>query len=276
MSKLRSITRRLRARPASDGDGVKIQRIAGRDVTAALDPFILLDEIHSEDGADYIGGFPAHPHRGFETVTYLLHGALRHEDHLGNVGRLGDGGVQWMTAGSGIVHAEMPEQSDGLFHGFQLWLNLPAAEKMRAPGYTDYSAADIPTVQADAATVKVIAGTYAGVAGPVAARSTEPLLLDVALGPQQRLEIPVAGHLAVAFYLYAGETADLQQRDLAVYGPGDTLVIAAGEKGARGLLLGGRALHQPVAQYGPFVMNTGEEIEQAIDDYNNGRLTAHI
>tara|TARA_R110000823_G_scaffold91174_10_gene201197 strand:+ start:2657 stop:3487 length:831 start_codon:yes stop_codon:yes gene_type:complete len=275
MNTVRAISRRVRARPSSDGDGVKIQRIAGQELTALLDPFILLDEIHSEEGADYVGGFPAHPHRGFETVTYLLHGALRHEDHLGNVGRLGDGGVQWMTAGSGIVHAEMPEQSDGLFHGFQLWLNLPAAEKMRAPAYTDYSAADIPTVQAAGAAVKVIAGEYAGVAGPVAERTTQPLLLDVAVQPGQHIEIPVASHLAAAFYLYAGSNGEQQARELALFGPGELLRIEAGADGARGLVLAGVALREPVAQYGPFVMNTREQVEEAIQDYNNGRLTAH-
>ncbi|MCB1844987.1 MAG: pirin family protein, partial [Halioglobus sp.] len=182
------------------------------------------------------------------------------------------GGVQWMTAGRGIVHAEIPEQSDGLFHGFQLWLNLPATEKMQAPAYTDYAAGDIPTVGCDAGSVTVIAGEFLGTVGPVPARQTRPLLLDVMLAPNATLAIPVDAQLNAALYLYDGEAGDLRAREMAVYGPGDTVVLTAGAAGARSLLLAGRALREPVVQHGPFVMNTQEEIETAISDYHSGRL----
>ena len=274
MSMIRRLSRRISARPSSDGDGVRIQRIGGREVSPVLDPFLLLDEIRSEEGRDYIGGFPPHPHRGFETVTYLLNGRMRHEDHLGNRGLLTDGGVQWMTAGRGIIHSEMPEQTDGLMHGFQLWLNLPAARKMQPAGYRDYDASELPRVDVPGGEVVVIAGAFGGVTSPVATGTTEPLYLDLRLDAGARLEVPVPAQQQALLYVYGGGTVDLDMRQMGAYTNGDTLAVEAGPEGVRALLIAGTPLREPVHQYGPFVMNSMAEIEQAIDDYNSGRLTA--
>lgn len=196
MNQNRTLQRVIDARAASDGDGVKIRRIAGRDVMAQIDPFLLLDEIQSEDGADYIGGFPAHPHRGFETITYMLDGAMRHKDHLGNEGVIASGDVQWMTAGKGVIHSEMPEQTDGLLHGFQLWLNLPANEKMKPAAYQEYASASIPLIDLGTdGSVKVIAGelSHQGVRvkGPVADSTTHPTYLDIDLKPGASWQLAV-------------------------------------------------------------------------------------
>ena len=274
MSRTRQLSRRIDARPSSDGDGVRIHRIGGREVSAVFDPFLMLDEIRSADGSDYIGGFPPHPHRGFETVTYMLHGRMRHEDHLGNRGLLSDGGVQWMTAGRGVIHSEMPEQSDGLLHGFQLWLNLPAAEKMRPADYADYSAGQLPRVPVAGGEVRVIAGRFAGVASPVVTGTTAPLYLDLRLEPGAALAVPVPARQQASLYVYEGATGELAARQLGIYTDGDTLALHAGPEGGRALLLAGTPLREPGHQYGPFVMNSMTEIEQAIDDYNSGRLTA--
>jgi len=277
MTAVRSLQRVIDAKPTSDGDGVKIRRIAGRDITAAIDPFLLLDEIRSADGADYIGGFPPHPHRGFETVTYMLEGAMRHRDHLGNEGVIAGGGVQWMTAGRGIIHSEMPEQADGLLHGFQLWLNLPAAEKLKPAAYREYDRARIPVVDLDGGgTVRVIAGAVsvagAVIRGPVADGSTRPVFLDVELDPGARWDVPVDARQTVLLSLFRGATTELSDGQMGVYAKGDTLSVTATGQGARALLLAGTPLREPVSQYGPFVMNTPAEIEQAISDYQAGRL----
>lgn len=269
----------LNARPTSDGDGVKIRRIAGRDVLAQLDPFLLIDEMHSEDGADYIGGFPAHPHRGFETITYMLDGAMRHRDHLGNEGVISSGGVQWMTAGAGVIHSEMPEQSDGLLHGFQLWLNLPASEKMTPAAYQEFSREQIPGVEVEGGgLIKVIAGSIAtpsgAVSGPVTDIGTAPTYLDLELVPGGQLQLPVASGQTVLLLVYAGATTELEEGQLGVYQQGESLSISASGEGARALLLAATPLREPIAQYGPFVMNTSAQIEQAIKDYNEGRLVA--
>lgn len=277
MTKKRTLQRVINARPSSDGDGVKIRRIAGRDVTAQLDPFLMLDEIRSEDGADYIGGFPPHPHRGFETITYMLDGAMRHRDHLGNEGVIASGDVQWMTAGRGVIHSEMPEQTDGLLHGFQLWLNLPAAEKMKPADYQEYASAEIPLVDLHGrGRVKVIAGTFTqpgtSVRGPVADSTTHPTYLDIELEAGAHLELSVNDAQTVLLLVFSGATTQLSEGQMGIYEKGDTLAIAALEQGARALLLAGTPLREPIHQYGPFVMNTPEEIEQAIKDYNDGRL----
>lgn len=274
MNNYRQLSRVITAQAASDGDGVSIHRIAGREVTAALDPFLLLDEIRSDQSSDYVGGFPPHPHRGFETITYMLQGAMRHEDHMGNVGHLADGGVQWMTAGRGVIHSEMPEQTEGLLHGFQLWLNLPAAQKMQPSGYCDYHGAEFPQVAAANARIKVIAGEFAGMRSPVPARDTAPVYLDVELPAGAAIDIPVAAQQQAMFYVYEGATTELRQRQMGCYSQGDTVHLVAGERGARGLFLAGSPLREPVYQHGPFVMNSAEEIRQAVDDYNNGRLVA--
>jgi redox-sensitive bicupin YhaK (pirin superfamily) len=279
MTQYRTLQRVINARATADGDGVKIRRIAGRDVNTQLDPFLLLDEMHSEDGADYIGGFPSHPHRGFETITYMLDGAMRHRDHLGNEGVISSGGVQWMTAGAGVIHSEMPEQSDGLLHGFQLWLNLPAQEKMQPAAYQEYGSDQIPVLELEAGgLIRVIAGAvpFGGelVVGPVAASTTRPTYLDISLSAGAGWELPVDPGQTVLLLVYEGATSELGAGQLGVYHQGDTLAITASAQGARALLLAATPLREPIAQYGPFVMNTQQEIEQAISDYNEGRFVA--
>ena len=268
----------------SDGAGVKIRRSIGAQPGLRLDPFLMLDEFFSDDPEDYLAGFPAHPHRGFETVTYMLDGHMQHKDHLGNTGDLGPGDVQWMTAARGIIHSEMPQQTEGRMRGFQLWLNLPASEKMAAADYRDIPAADIPQVSVDGHVVRVIAGEFdAGdrrTAGAVTGRSTAPLYLDIALEPDGTIEVPVPTTHSAFVYLYDGtgtlgdHGADLPLRGAAVLGKGERVRLAAGADGARLLLLAGRPLEEPVVQYGPFVMNTRDEIEQALADYRDGKLTA--
>jgi len=279
MKQVRTLQRVINARPSSDGDGVKIRRIAGRDVMAQIDPFLLLDEIHSEQGTDYIGGFPAHPHRGFETITYMLDGAMRHKDHLGNEGVIASGDVQWMTAGRGVIHSEMPEQTDGLLRGFQLWLNLPASEKMQPAAYQEYAAAQIPRVDLEqGGSVKVIAGEidYRGarVKGPVAETSTRPTYLDINLTAGESWELAVNSEQTVLLLVFSGATTELSAGQLGIYQQGGTLSLTATGEGVRALLLAGTPLREPISQHGPFVMNTPAEIEQAINDYNRGRLVA--
>lgn len=279
MRTYRTLQRVISARPTADGDGVKIRRIAGRDVNVQIDPFLLLDEIRSDDSADYIGGFPAHPHRGFETITYMIDGAFRHRDHLGNEGVISGGGVQWMTAGRGVIHSEMPEQSDGLLHGFQLWLNLPAVEKMKPPAYQDYTRSQIPVVDIDGGgSIKLIAGEISlqgkPVRGPIADSTTRPVYMDLELPPGTRWELPVGSAQTSLLYVFDGATSELSEGQMGVYVEGDVLAVSAEEQGVRALLLAGAPLRESISQYGPFVMNTPEEIEQAIRDYNEGRLVA--
>jgi redox-sensitive bicupin YhaK (pirin superfamily) len=276
---VRAVTRVLRGQPASDGAGVRLTRIIGQPALDSLDPFLLLDEFRSDSASDYIGGFPDHPHRGFETVTYMLAGRMRHGDNQGNVGLLTPGSVQWMTAGRGIVHSEMPEQEDGLLAGFQLWVNLPAASKMTAPRYQDIAPEAIPVVtRAGGVTVKVIAGTVDGRAGPVEAPTIDPTYLDVSLPAGGRFAQAVPeGHSAFVYVFEGtanvGDTA-VGQNSLAVLGAGGEAVAVAadGDGPARLLLVAGRPLNEPVARYGPFVMNTRAELQQAFADYQAGRF----
>ena len=286
---IRTVVQSIASVATSDGAGVKLRRSLGSQHGVHVDPFLMLDEFYSDNPDDYLAGFPAHPHRGFETVTYMLDGHMRHEDHLGNRGDLGPGSVQWMTAARGIIHSEMPQQSAGRMRGFQLWLNLPAAEKMKPAGYRDIPAAEIPTVQLQGGGVaKVIAGTLtvAGSAtsgpvnGPAARLSTDPLYVDVHLPAGVEFLAPVTrGHNAF-LYAYegdavigpAGATSPLPHRGAGVLSDGDTLRVQAGAAGVRFLGLAARPLREPVVQYGPFVMNTREEIEQAVADYRGGRL----
>lgn len=277
MSDLRQLTRVIDARPAADGDGVKIRRIAGQDLYRDMDPYLMLDEICSDDSADYIGGFPSHPHRGFETITYMLDGVMRHRDHMGNEGLLQSGGVQWMTAGRGVIHSEMPEQREGLLHGFQLWLNLPAAQKMQSPDYRDYRSEEFPVVElSSGGSVKVIAGEFSqgdrSVKGPVAREFTRPAYLDLTLPAQATFEWPVPEDQTVLVYVFAGELDNLSRGQMGVFTRGGLLSLLSGNDVVRALLLAGSPLREPVRQYGPFVMNTVDEIEQAIEDYNSGRL----
>lgn len=284
---IRTIDRLIQGVATSDGAGVKLTRSVGRHQSLRVDPFLMLDEFASDEAADYIGGFPPHPHRGFETVTYMLDGHMRHEDHMGNQGELSAGDVQWMTAGRGVIHSEMPIQTEGRMRGFQLWLNLPAAEKMKPAAYRDISADEIPVVPLEGqGQVKVIAGTlelaHEAVTGPInnpdEALSTDPLYLDLALPANGVFEHPVTrGHNAL-FYVYEGNARiggqQLPLHQAAVLGEGEQVQIVAGATGARVLLLAGKPLNEPIAQYGPFVMNTMQEVEQAIADYQAGTLTA--
>ena len=280
---LRSLKQIIPALETSDGAGVRIKRSIGQQQNIRLDPFLMLDEFGSAEAADYIAGFPSHPHRGFETVTYMIEGHMLHEDHLGNRGDLRNGGVQWMTAGRGIIHSEMPQQEEGVMRGFQLWLNLPAAEKMTEAGYRDIQPEEIPEIVFEGGKVKLIAGNMEIEGqlheGAVADRSTQPVYADIHLESGASVTLPVPeGHNAM-LYLYEG-TANLADRALQrsaanILGDnGDRFALTAGESGARLLLIAGKPIGEPVVQYGPFVMNTQEEIEQTLRDYRDGRLTA--
>jgi redox-sensitive bicupin YhaK (pirin superfamily) len=274
---VRSVTRTFAATPASDGAGVKLNRVIATPDLPDLDPFLLLDEFGSDQATDYLAGFPDHPHRGFETVTYMLAGRMRHRDNHGHSGLLVSGGVQWMTAGRGIVHSEMPEQESGLMRGFQLWVNLPARDKMTAPRYQEFAPDSIPVAApAPGVRAKVIAGSVAGVAGPVVGIAVAPLYVDLELAPDSTLDLPVAaGHTAFV-YVYEGAAmvggTALPAQRLGVLGDGDTVAIAAGPAGARAIVVAGKPLAEPVARYGPFVMNTREEIIQAVHDFEAGRF----
>lgn len=280
----RAIRSIIKAQAVSDGAGVKIYRSLGLQQHLRLDPFLMLDCFGSAEASDYIAGFPAHPHRGFETVTYMLAGHMLHEDHLGNQGHLKSGGVQWMTAGRGIIHSEMPQQQSGLMQGFQLWLNLPAAEKMKAAAYVDLTPDQIPQVAiSEHSWVKVIAGDFrpdgqSVIKGPVQGLSTAPLYLDVSLhaGEVVHVDIP-AGHNALV-YPFVGEVqlgdehAHVGTHQAAVLTDGTALTVRSSAP-ARFLVLAAKPIGEPIVQYGPFVMNTVAEIEQAMRDYQAGTLT---
>jgi redox-sensitive bicupin YhaK (pirin superfamily) len=282
--KLRGIERVIGASATSDGAGVKLYRSLGASQALRWDPFLMLDEFASENPGDYIGGFPPHPHRGFETVTYMLDGHMRHEDSIGNQGDLGPGDVQWMSAARGIIHSEMPQQQEGRMRGFQLWVNLPAREKMRPAWWRDVPAAQIPALALDGGgTARVILGELrqagATATGPVQLESAARLYADLHLPPAAPFEAPLAPADNVMLYVYEGEAllgeaAPLARRSLALLGPGDTLRLQAGPAGARLLLLAGAPIGEPIVQYGPFVMNSRAEIEQAIADYQSGSLGA--
>ena len=271
----RGVARRLRGQPTSDGAGVSLTRVIGTQQLSYLDPFLMLDEFGSDRPGDYIAGFPSHPHRGFETVTYMLDGRMRHRDNHGNEGLMTAGSVQWMTAGRGIVHSEMPEQEQGLMRGFQLWVNLPANEKMGEPRYQEFDASRIPEVApAPGVAVKVIAGRVGDVAGPVQQPATDPLYLDVALAAGAVFEQPVPpGHNAFA-YVYEGALVDAGKGELLAFaeGEGDGVRLQGGDGASRVILVAGRPLGEPVARYGPFVMNTQAEIMQAVQDFQAGRF----
>ena len=284
MNNERRIVNIVTGQPTSDGAGVRLTRVIGTSTLDHLDPFLLLDEFKSDQPDDYLAGFPDHPHRGFETVTYMLAGAMLHRDHVGNKGELVAGSVQWMTAGRGIVHSEMPRQQDGLMWGFQLWVNLPARAKMTAPRYQDIPPEKIPEVTlTDGVQARVIAGGAGGVRGPVEGIVTQPLYLDVRMEPRSRVALALtAGHSACA-YVYDGQAslgaaADgskiISRGQLAVLSDGDQLTCATADAPARFLVLAAQPLREPIARYGPFVMNTREEIVRAVDDYRRGTLIA--
>lgn len=272
----RQLAQIITGHQTSDGAGVKLKRVFSTQ--QGFDPFLLFDEFGSDEATDYIGGFPDHPHRGFETVTYMLKGAMLHRDHLGNEGHLRAGDVQWMTAAHGIIHSEMPEQENGLLRGFQLWINLPANEKMKPPHYQDIAAANIPQLELkNGGTIKVIAGEYGSIKGAVQGVSTQPLYLDVSLNPQQSLTVSITEQHTVLVYVYQGElTVDskiLSAGQLGQLINGDVMQVITQQQSAQFLVLAALPLHEPVVQSGPFVMNSVEEIEQAFRDYRNGVLT---
>jgi redox-sensitive bicupin YhaK (pirin superfamily) len=274
----RAVERVVTGQPTSDGAGVKLTRVLTQPLQRRLDPFLMLDAFGTDDPKDYIAGFPNHPHRGFETVTYMIAGRMRHRDNAGHEGLLSNGSVQWMTAGRGIVHSELPEQEDGRMEGFQLWLNLAAKDKMRAPWYRDIASEEIPELTtAEGARVRVIAGTSHGVTGAMQREVTEPLYLDIELpaGAAFEQSLP-AGHNAF-LYVYRGAVAvegtEVQVQRMAILdnNGGDGVRIAASAP-SRVLLIAGKPLNEPIAQYGPFVMNSNEQIFEAVQDYQNGRF----
>ncbi|GAB3251041.1 pirin family protein [Chitinimonas naiadis] len=278
----REVERLVNGMPTSDGAGVKLLRVLTQDLQRRLDPFLMLDYFHSDDPSDYLAGFPDHPHRGFETVTYMLAGRMRHRDNAGNEGLLGPGGVQWMTAARGLVHSELPEQEDGLMQGFQLWVNLPGKNKLMDPSYRDIPAADIPVVsREDGVTVKVIAGQAQGVTGAVERPDTEPLYLDVHLpaGATFEQDLPAGYNAFVYVYegtaLVGGRGQAVKTRQMGVLETrpaNDGARIAAGDAPVKALLIAGKPLHEEIAQWGPFVMNTREEVLQAVEDFRNGKI----
>ncbi len=273
----RTILGILPAQATSDGAGVRLNRTIGTPALDVLDPFLLLDHFHSDDGADYIAGFPDHPHRGFETVTYMLAGAMLHKDNQGNEGHLAAGSVQWMTAGRGIVHSEMPQQENGLMSGFQLWVNLPADQKMCTPRYQDIPPKDVPEVtREDGTAIRVLAGATDGITGPVSGISVDPLYLDVTVPAGVRAGFALPERHTAFLYVFQGgieiEGQAVAAQNLAVLGHGTSLEVAADGAPARFILVAGRPIDEPVVRYGPFVMNTKEEIIQAMDDYQSGRF----
>jgi redox-sensitive bicupin YhaK (pirin superfamily) len=282
----RVVRRVVKGMPTSDGAGVKLRRVIGQPQLPDLDPFLMLDEFGTDRAEDYIAGFPDHPHRGFETVTYMLDGRMRHRDNHGNEGVLVPGSVQWMTAGRGLVHSEMPEQQEGRMRGFQLWLNLPAREKMTAPKYQEFGPERIPVATpAHGVTVKVIAGQVDGVSGPISQPATDPTYLDIALEPGTEFTQALPSDYSGFLYVFEGtlqvgaspEASVLRTHELGVLGEGEEIRLkglTAGVDGkvARAILVAGRPLREPVAKYGPFVMNTREELQQAFEDFQGGRF----
>jgi len=267
----------------SDGDGVKLTRVLQQPLQKRLDPFLMLDAFGSDNPGDYIGGFPNHPHRGFETVTYMIAGRMRHRDSAGHEGLLQNGGVQWMTAGRGLIHSELPEQEEGLMEGFQLWLNLPAKDKMREPWYRDIQSAEIPEYTTTAGVhVRVIAGTSHGIEGAVQREDTEPLYLDITVPPGAEFAQPLPDDHNALVYVFreslwiAGSEVPTRRMAILANDPGsDGVVLRAGATNhspARALLIAGKPLREPIAQYGPFVMNTQEEVKQAVHDFQNGKF----
>ena len=280
---IRTLEEVLQAQAASDGDGVKLKRVFGGNDLDRFDPFLMLDEFGSEEAADYIGGFPSHPHRGFETVTYMLEGYMEHRDHMENVGKLGPGDVQWMKAGSGVIHSEMPQQEEGRMRGFQLWVNLPADEKMTPASYNDIAAKDIPSYSIGDVVVKSIAGDLLvndqSVPGKVTGLSTEPGYLDITVASEQSLEVAIPdGHNALV-YVYEGELRitgtdyPLKAGMLGRLSHTGALNLTAVQE-SQFLVISGKPIGEPIVHYGPFVMNSAEEIQQAIQDYQSGRLVA--
>ena len=279
---MRYIGKQVAGMPATDGAGVKLKRVIGSPALDMIDPFLMLDEFGSDDPESWIAGFPEHPHRGFETVTIMLDGRVKHADSVGNQGVIEAGDVQWMTAGSGIIHSEMPERADGRLRGFQLWVNLPAKLKMISPRYQDVRASRIASVSHNGATVRVIAGEGFGVKG--AADTLMPVrLLDVAIDANAAFELDVPDDHACFVYVYEGEvrgtgrdgsSVDVASGSLAVLAGTGGVRLEGGESGAKLLFADGKPIREPIARYGPFVMNTREEVQKAFEDYSRGELVS--
>ena len=273
---IRSIRQLVPALEVTEGAGVTVHRSIGTPALRNLDPFLLLDHFGSDNPDEYIAGFPDHPHRGFITFTYMLDGHMQHRDSMGNQGELKPGGVQWMKAASGVIHSEMPRQANGLMRGFQLWINLPASEKMSAPAYQEFSAAAIPEVALADAQVRVLAGEFNGTYGVINDPATDVCYLDVSLAADACFRLPLETTHHAFVYVFEGSAhladAAVAKHTLAVLGAGDAVEVVAGSTGARFILVAGRPIGEPVVQYGPFVLNTREEIEQAIADYRAGKL----
>jgi quercetin 2,3-dioxygenase len=273
----RKIARVLEGRPTMEGAGVRLHRLFGFYETELTDPFLLLDHFGSANPADYLAGFPWHPHRGMETVTYMIDGVVEHRDSIGNKGAIGSGDLQWMTAGSGIIHQEMPQKFEGVMRGFQLWVNLPAAEKMKPPRYRGITAPQVPEVLLDDILVKVIAGETGGTTGPVTGLATTPTYLDVTAPPDSAYRLPVdPDHTAFAYlfegdgYFDEGRAQAVRQNELALLSEGDGVFFSAGRRGMRFILASGKPLREQVAWRGPIVMNTEEELDRAFREYRDG------
>ena len=281
VSEHKTIVKVVRGMPTSDGAGVSLTRIIGQPDLPRLDPFLMLDFFGSDNPGEYIAGFPPHPHRGFQTVTYMLAGKMRHKDSVGNEGVIDAGGIQWMNAGRGIIHEEMPEQEEGLLQGFQLWVNLPAKEKMSAPNYQDIQPVSIPTVQIQNASVKVLAGEVDGVKGPVKTTAVAPTFLDIDLKSGQ-CDIALKSNEAAFLYVYEGnitvgkgdqaQKTMLESGELGVLSQQGTRLSFSSEKGSKIIVVSGKPINEPIVQYGPFVMNSQQEIVQAFNDYQSGVL----
>ncbi len=274
----RKIQQVIPAMEVSEGAGVTVYRTIGTPQLKHLDPFLMLDHFASSSADDYIAGFPPHPHRGFITLTYMLDGNMRHEDSMGNKGHLKSGGIQWMKAASGVIHSEMPEQEQGLMRGFQLWINLPAAQKMSDPEYQEFNKDFIPVIESDTSVIKVIVGNYQNTFGPVKDPNTHVMYLDIQLQADTEFQTSVSDTDNVFVAVFEGDiiinNIHISNKSLAVLTPGDNIVISAGKQGARFILLTGEPINEPVVQHGPFVMNDMNEIRQAVHDYQNNRLVA--
>lgn len=277
----KSVERLVKGQPTSDGDGVKLTRVLTQDLQIRLDPFLMLDAFASDDASDYIGGFPNHPHRGFETVTYMIEGRMRHKDNAGNEGLLQAGSVQWMTAGKGIIHSEMPEQENGRMEGFQLWVNLPSKQKMCPPKYKDFDPSDMPVfIDESGVNVKIIAGHFKGKAGPMQTPQTQTQFYDLWFSNQndQIIEFGVNTHANTFLFVYKGDLSVVGETTqqpvscstMAILGHDGDKVRLSGKAHTKAILIAGMPLHEPIAQYGPFVMNTQEELVQAVNDFRAG------
>ncbi len=276
----RTVERLITGQATSDGAGVKLTRVLTQDLQRRLDPFLMLDAFGTDRAEDYIGGFPNHPHRGFETVTYMIAGRMRHRDSAGNEGLLDNGGVQWMTAGRGLTHSEMPEQEEGRMEGFQLWLNLASQDKLCDPGYTDIPSAQVPEVHSDGRVVRVIAGQFDGTAGAMQRPRTEPTFLDIHLAPGAAFSLPLAEAHNAFVYVYRGEArigeraVPAQRMAILANTPGsDGISLQAGDTPTRLLLIAGQPLREPIVQHGPFVMNSQQQIFDAVADFRAGLMS---